>query len=72
MTGPNPWPVVTRAETIKTRSGNITLQTLNNIDVVHMTKPESKIWSLDLNEVDDLITTLQWAKWYLTEGKYNE
>lgn len=72
MTGTKNWPATTQTETISDENaGNIRVRTLNNINIVHIIKSGATI-SISLDSIDDLITALQWAKWYLTEGKYNE
>lgn len=44
--------------------------TLNNMDMVHIRATHTI--GLTLEQLDDFITQLQYAKWYLTEGKYYE
>jgi hypothetical protein len=75
MTGPN-WPAEKKSATIAISGIPHYVVTLNNIDLVQVRRDTTysevcDFW-LELGQMDDLITALQWAKWYLTEGKYDE
>jgi hypothetical protein len=51
--------------------GKLFLRTLNNIELVHIMQGGKNI-QVNESQLDDLITQLMYAKWYFTEGKYNE
>ena len=78
MTGTNPWAAYKESEPLAIRDGDTphlatfaTVRILSNINIVHFEYGRGII-SFDVNGLSNAIEALMWAKWYLTEGKYNE
>jgi hypothetical protein len=68
MTGSSePWPITKELEVTHALS----VRTLNYIDKIHI-KNDGEVVSLELDEIEPLITALVYAKWYLETGTYNE
>lgn len=69
------WPDISDYDDIPAGNGypvsKISIRTLNNIELVYLIQ-NSKTMQVNSTQLDDLITQLQYAKWYFEEGKYYE